>query len=183
MPSEWRKVTLGGLCDFRAGSVFKLQYQGCSTGDYPFIKVSDMNLPRNSIRIRESNNWIDQEIVRTIKAKPLPTGTIVFAKIGEAVKRNRLRMIVQPTIIDNNMMGAVPDTDVVDPSFLFYGMHQFDFGEVVSGTALPTSQYPHSPNYLCRSRHLWSSTPSPASSAHLMIKSNTISRRRMLWSV
>ena len=137
MAGEWLEVTLGDLCDFRAGSGFKLQYQGSTTGDYPFIKVSDMNLPANGIRIRESNNWVDQRIARKIKARPLPTGTIVFAKIGEALKRNRLRMIVRPTIVDNNMMGAIPNTDIVDPGFLFYGMHQFDFGRVASGTALP----------------------------------------------
>ena len=35
------------------------------------------------------------------------------------------------------MMGAIPNRDIVDPGFLFYGMQQFDFGEMASGTALP----------------------------------------------
>ena len=46
-------------------------------------------------------------------------------------------MTVRPTIVDNNMMGAMPRTSVVDPKYLFYGMHQFDLGEAASGTALP----------------------------------------------
>ena len=133
----WRDVRLGDLCDFRSGSVFKLQYQGSPKGDYPFIKVSDMNHPANGVRIHESANWVSKVIANEIKAKPIPEGSVVFAKIGEALKRNRLRMVVQPTIADNNMMAAIPYRDIVDARFLFYGMHQFDFGEVSSGTALP----------------------------------------------
>ena len=108
---QWREVTLGDVCDFRAGSAFKLQYQGRTTGDYPFIKVSDMNHPANGVRIRESANWVSAVIAKEIKAKPLPEGSIIFAKIGEALRQNRLRMIVRPTIVDNNMMGAIPKGD------------------------------------------------------------------------
>lgn len=135
--SGWKFVTLGEICSLRSGSVFKLIYQGQDTGDYPFIKVSDMELSRNKIRINDANNWISHKVANDIRAKPLPPGSIVFAKIGEALKRNRLRILIQPTIVDNNMMGAVPKADIIDPSFLFFAMHQFDFGEIASGTALP----------------------------------------------
>ena len=134
---QWREVTLRDVCDFRAGTVFKLQYQGNPTGDYPFIKVSDMNLPANGVYIHESANWVSEATATTIKAKPIPKDSIVFAKIGEALKQNRLRRIVRPTIVDNNMMAALPKREIVDPRFLFYEMHQFDFGEIASGTALP----------------------------------------------
>ena len=137
MTSKSKEVTLGDVCDFRAGSVFKLEFQGDSRGEYPFIKVSDMNSPANVIRIQESNNWVDDGSVRAVKWRPIPANAVVFAKIGEALKQNRLRMLTRPTIIDNNMMGAIPKTEVVDPKFLFYGMHQFDFGEIADGTALP----------------------------------------------
>ena len=136
-PGQWREVTLGDVCDFRSGSVFKLKHQGSPSGDYPFIKVSDMNLPANGVRIHESANWVSQAVAKKIRAKPIPEGSIVFAKIGEALKQNRLRMTIRPTIVDNNMMGAIPKTDIVESGFLFYGMHQFDFGEIASGTALP----------------------------------------------
>ena len=135
--SEWRKVMLGELCKFRAGSVFKLQYQGQNTGDYPFIKVSDMNLPMNRVNIHGANNWISHSVADVLRAEPFPPDTIVFAKIGEGLKHNRLRMIIRPTVIDNNMMGAIPKPTLVDPHFLYYAMHQFDLGDVSSGTALP----------------------------------------------
>ena len=71
--AEWSVVTLGDVCDFRGGTVFKLQYQGNASGDYPFIKVSDMNHSANGVRIRASTNWVSQAIATEIKAKPEST--------------------------------------------------------------------------------------------------------------
>ena len=96
-----------------------------------------MNLPKNRVSILEANNWVVESVANASGAKPLPSGAIVFAKIGEALRHNRLRRVVQPTIVDNNMMGAIPRVDTVNPRFLFYAMHQFDLGEFADGTALP----------------------------------------------
>lgn len=137
IPTEWQEVTLGALCDFRAGSVFKMEYQGESEGDYPFIKVSDMNIPGNRFSINEAHNWVSQSVANALGAKPFPVGTVVFAKVGEALKHNRLRILTQPTIIDNNMMGAIPKNGTVDSRFLLYAMSKFDLGQISSGTALP----------------------------------------------
>ena len=135
--TEWMQKTLGEICDLQGGSVFPRAMQGKSSGKYPFAKVSDMNLPGNEICIRDANNWVDDNDIPLLKAKPILPGATVFAKIGEALKQNRLRYLVQPTIVDNNMMGVVPKIDQVDSRYLYYALSQFDFGEVAGGTALP----------------------------------------------
>src|SRR5690606_37529115 len=137
MASEWRTSRLGEVCDFRAGSVFKPTLQGRASGEYPFVKVSDMNLPANAVRIQDANNWVSSEDLADLRAKPFPPGTVVFAKIGEALRQNRLRQVVRETLIDNNMMGAIPRIDRVDARLLYYALSQFDFAEIAQGTALP----------------------------------------------
>lgn len=137
MANDWRSTTLGDICQLRAGSVFPPALQGKPVGNYPFVKVSDMNLADNAVRIQGANNWINDKDLRQIKAKPFPAGTTVFAKIGEALKANRLRYVIRPTVIDNNMMGAIPASDAVDNRFFYYALSQFDFGEVAGGSALP----------------------------------------------
>ena len=134
---QWEQTTLGEICDMRGGVVFPRVRQGKRSGEYPFIKVSDMNLPENSICIWGANNYVDEGDLSQLKVTPFPTGTTVFAKIGEGLKQNRLRFLVGPTIIDNNMMGAMPITERVDPRFFFYALSQFDFGQLAEGTALP----------------------------------------------
>jgi type I restriction enzyme S subunit len=96
-----------------------------------------MNLPSNTVRILEANNWVSSSQLKELKAKPLPPGAVVFAKIGEALRQNRLRQIVRDTIVDNNMMGAVPREEKVDPRFFYYALSQFDFSRIAQGTALP----------------------------------------------
>ncbi|MCS6954632.1 MAG: restriction endonuclease subunit S, partial [Bryobacteraceae bacterium] len=137
MEGEWVNATLGEVCEFRAGTVFKPEFQGKTSGDYPFIKVSDMNLPANAVRIQTSSNWVSADDLAALKAKPFPAGTVVFAKIGEALRHNRFRKVVRETLIDNNMMGAVPNRSRIDPTFLYYALSQFDFSEIAQGTALP----------------------------------------------
>ncbi len=137
MTFDWNTMSLGDLCDFRAGSVFKPVLQGQTSGDFPFVKVSDMNLPVNAVRIQDANNWVSAADLRELRAKPFPPGTVVFAKIGEALRQNRLRQVARETIVDNNMMGAIPRTDRVDPCYFYYALSQFDFSEIAQGTALP----------------------------------------------
>jgi len=135
--TDWSERPLGELCSLRAGIVFKPADQGLESGDVPFIKVSDMNLASNSIAIREANNWVNADYVAKVRAKTFPAGTTVFAKIGEALRQNRVRKIVRPTLIDNNMMGAIPNVGVVLPEFLYYRLASFDIASTSTGTALP----------------------------------------------
>jgi type I restriction enzyme S subunit len=103
----------------------------------PFIKVSDMARPENARFVLGSANWITEDQVANLKWKPFSPGTIVFAKIGEALKANRFRILVRPTLIDNNMMGAVPRVDRVNPTFLFFLLRTKRLYEYAAGSALP----------------------------------------------
>ena len=137
LPKGWRKTTLGEICTFRAGNVFPKKYQGNSSGEIPFVKVSDMNLPNNERFFNESNNWISLSTQKEIKANTHPIGSIAFAKIGVALTFNRRRIIKIPTIIDNNMMSVIVSDEMVDSLFLYYLLLLVDFNRVVCGTALP----------------------------------------------
>jgi type I restriction enzyme S subunit len=137
MKSEWPLVTLGEICELRAGSAFPQRFQGATAGELPFIKVSDMALPGNETYIRKAANWVDEAVRIRLKAKPFAANSVVFAKIGEGLKRNRRRVLLRPTLIDNNMMGATPRDELVDPRFFYYALSQVDFGASAGGSALP----------------------------------------------
>ena len=135
--NDYQSLTLGECFNFRAGTVFPLDKQGRGNGEYPFIKVSDMNRSDNARRILGANNWIEKIDLEQLRAQPFPAGTTVFAKIGEALKQNRVRFLTQPTVIDNNMMGAMPTPTLLDNRFAYYMLSQVDFAELANGTALP----------------------------------------------
>ena len=137
VPETLEVLELGDFCKLRGGNAFKTKFQGVSSGDYPFIKVGDMNSAGNSVAITESDNWVSEMVAKELKAKPFPSGTIIFAKIGEALKKNRVRIAVKDTIIDNNMMGAIPDEETVSPAFLHYLLSSYDIASHASGAAVP----------------------------------------------
>ncbi|MBE3897981.1 restriction endonuclease subunit S [Vibrio parahaemolyticus] len=134
---EWEHGFLGDLCSFKGGSAFKEVYQGQTSGDYPFIKVSDMNLPKNGKFILQANNWVTEEVAKAIKAKSFSEGSIVFAKVGAALLLNRRRILVQPTIVDNNMMAATPK-NCCFTEFLYQLMLMIDFAKFVQDGAVPS---------------------------------------------
>jgi type I restriction enzyme, S subunit len=136
LPEGWENLELGRLCSLRAGRVFKPKYQGNLSGDFPFIKVRDMNSPGNLIIITEADNWVTSDACEEFRGRPFPSGTSVFAKIGEALRQNRLRFLVRETSIDNNMMGAVPSRELVEGTFLYYMLSTYDLANHASWAAV-----------------------------------------------
>ena len=137
MSTEWRTISLGEICKFSAGSAFKPEYQGQDFGDYPFIKVSDMNIVGNELFINNAQNYVNESHRAAMKAKLHPAGATVFAKIGVALTTNRRRLLIRPTIVDNNMMSATPMDGEVTSRFLYLLLTSLDFNTISAGTALP----------------------------------------------
>jgi len=137
IPRGWSCGGLGDICSFTAGSAFKPEHQGSTEGDYPFIKVSDMNLAGNEVFIQSANNYVSKAQQSEMKAKLHPVGATVFAKIGVALISNRRRLLTSPTIIDNNLMSASPVEGKSGQYFLYSLLSTLDFNTLVSGTALP----------------------------------------------
>lgn len=137
IPKGWTCGALGDICSFTAGSAFKPEHQGSTEGDYPFIKVSDMNLAGNEVFIQSANNYVSRAQQSEMKAKLHPLGATVFAKIGVALISNRRRLLTTPTIIDNNLMSASPIEGKSGQYFLYSMLSTIDFNILASGTALP----------------------------------------------
>ena len=137
LPVGWCEEELKKICKFSGGSAFKHEKQGLLIGDYPFIKVSDMNLQNNTRYILDANNWITEETRAEIKAKIQPSNSIVMAKIGVALTYNRLRFLIRDTIVDNNMLAVIPNEKVISSTALFLILSKYDFNFYAKGTALP----------------------------------------------
>ncbi|HAW7873274.1 TPA: hypothetical protein JLM74_003217 [Escherichia coli] len=136
---SWPMVKLGSVGEFKAGFGFPIEYQGKKEGDYPFAKVGDISAVVRSghKNIFHAGNYIDKDILENLKAKTIPKGTIVFAKIGEAIKQNFRAVTSVEMVIDNNVMGLVPDNNIVDTNYLFYFMRSLDLYQFCGATTIP----------------------------------------------
>ena len=131
-------TTLDKICALGGGAGFPDKYQGAKEGDYPFIKVSDMNLVGNERCITHANNYLDEADRQALGAKVFGKGATVFAKVGAALNLNRRRMLVGETLIDNNMMAAMPIVERVLPEYLFYCLSRIDLGQISQVGSVPS---------------------------------------------
>ena len=139
MPDEWKPVRLGDIAEIRSGNGFPLSRQGRRSGQYPFIKVSDMTLNGNEIYVNNANNFVDEKDVKELKATIFLPGTIVFPKVGAAISTNKKRVLTKPTIIDNNMVGVtVRDNGKCNARFLYAWFESIDLTKLANVSAVPS---------------------------------------------
>ena len=131
---------LGDVCSFFSGTGFPNVYQGQKTGKYPFYKVGDIskNVLSGNRELIYSDNYIDDSTVRAIKGTVLPPKTVVFAKIGEALRLNRRALTNCYCLVDNNAMGILPDNTVLDSLYFYYFMCSVDLQHYCESTTVPS---------------------------------------------
>ena len=134
----WQQSKLGQIGNIQSGSGFPKKYQGESSGDYPFYKVSDMNLLGNEVRMLNANNYISIDVRDQLRAFVLPKDTIIFPKVGAAVATNKKRILTKDSCIDNNVMGLTPSLDLIYPDFLYYWFQQHDLSAFANHAHLPS---------------------------------------------
>jgi Restriction endonuclease S subunits len=129
---------LGSLCEIKSGFAFPLKYQGKKDLPIPFFKVADMNHPNNRFEMMESDNYVDDNILKAIKGQTYPAGTLVFPKIGATINTDKKRMLSTDSVVDNNIMVLIPNKKQLDSHFLFYFFNTFKLSDIINTGAVPT---------------------------------------------
>ena len=134
---EWEVVKASDIGRFRGGSGFPTKFQGGTSGEYPFFKVT-MNNEGNETFLKAANNYISDALRRQLGATAFPANSIVFAKVGAAVFLERKKILAQASCLDNNMAAFVLDANSTDHRFIHYALLNKKLGDLVSTTALPS---------------------------------------------
>ncbi len=139
VPANWDVAELGDIAEARSGYGFPESLQGRTNGEVPFFKVGDISRAVLSHRdlLTTAQHYITEEEAAQIGARVLPKNTVVFAKIGEAVKLNRRAALAQDSLVDNNVMGLIPNSAVV-PTYLLHFMRTVDLGVLSQATTVPS---------------------------------------------
>ncbi len=116
---SWRTVPLHKVASLESGFGFPRGNQGDENQEFPFFRVSDMNIPGNEVFMKNHSNTVSAAILKELGARAFPAGTVIFPKIGAAIATEKKRILTKPATFDNNVMGAVPK-DAVNPRFLYY---------------------------------------------------------------
>lgn len=115
-----RRLQLSDVVSVESGSGFPLEDQGHRSDEFPFLKVSDMNLAGNQREIYRWNHSVSDVVRKKLRAKAFPAGSLIFPKVGAAIGTNKKRQLTCPSCVDNNVMALVPNTSLLDPDFLYF---------------------------------------------------------------
>ncbi len=140
LPKGWIETKLDAVCTVNSGIGFPKIYQGGKKEKYSFYKVGDISktVRNNCLWLNESDNYVSQEICDLLKGKLFPKGTIVFAKIGEALKLNRRAISSTDSLFDNNVMGLISNESVIEILYLYYFFITIKLGNLSRSTTVPS---------------------------------------------
>jgi len=136
---EWEGKPLAEVCSVLQGYGFPEVLQGRSEGKYPFCKVSDISraVAERGGLLGEATNYVGDDDLLNLRAKPIPKGATVFAKIGEALRLNRRAYVQKECLIDNNATGLKAIEGVADDYFVYLLSQLVDLNKHCGG-AVPS---------------------------------------------
>ena len=120
-PVEWKVTTLNTVADVGQGYTFKREYQGQSVGRWNYFKVADIGLKNTGIYLSSAINKVDDSLIKQMGCKPFSAGSIVFPRVGAALLNNNKRILLQDSIVDDNVLVlTVKDVFTCNNIFLYY---------------------------------------------------------------
>ncbi|MCG3746037.1 restriction endonuclease subunit S [Vibrio cincinnatiensis] len=140
LPKGWVATQIALIAKVESGVGFPKKYQGLDFVDIPVYKVGDISrsVQNQEKSLVRSSNYVDEKTRIAMKAKIYPEGSTLFAKIGEALKLNRRGFVGKEGIADNNVMGVIPDTQLISAKFIFYFLKTVDLSEFSRSSTVPS---------------------------------------------
>jgi len=137
VPAHWSVAGLTRYASTISGAGFPENEQGIEDAEIAFYKVNALGQADADGVIRKSWDTISRDTARTLRARILPPGTILLAKIGAALLLGRIRRTDRLACVDNNMMAIVPNDDL-DARFASYALQTFDFTTLANPGTVPS---------------------------------------------
>ena len=133
VPEGWTCSRVRYHFEIITGSGFKPEIQGRNSGDYPVCKASDISAA--SKNLLSAANWITLDEARRYKFNIIPQGSVLMAKIGEAMRKNNRAIAKLNCCLDNNCQGL--SCVNIHSDFAYYLLTQVDMAWFDNGGTIP----------------------------------------------
>jgi type I restriction enzyme S subunit len=132
IPTKWELITGNDALELGGGaSPSAIQFR--HNGDTLYMKVDDFNNPQNAEYIKMTK--LSYDTIDNPSAKPYAKDTIVIAKRGAAIEKNRVRIFETETYVDTNLM-TIRSTHYL-PRFLAAYLRHLNLSNLADMTSIP----------------------------------------------
>ena len=122
VPTEWNVEKVKYHYSVITGNGFPVELQGVEDGDYPVCKASDISTKGKFVE--STKNWITKDIAELLGFNVIPRGSVIFPKIGEAMKKNSRKIVAVDCCVDNNCQGVFSSD--MDEGYSYYAFTCID---------------------------------------------------------
>lgn len=136
IPEEWNKNKVRYIFSIMGGNGFPIELQGKDDGKYPFCKCSDIN--GKQMYVDTAANCVDEQDIKENKFNIIPVNSLIFAKIGEALKKNHRKLNAVECCIDNNTQALAVINKDYDYRYAYYVFTNIDMYEFDNGGPVPS---------------------------------------------
>ena len=119
IPETWYTQKVKYCFSIVSGSGFAYSLQGQENGDLPICKASDISNAGHYLN--SAANYLSNEQAVNNGFSIIPKGSVLFPKIGEAMRKNRRAISCIPCCLDNNCQAIVPYSNI-DSDFSYFTM-------------------------------------------------------------
>jgi len=137
VPINWQILRLKFIASIQGGVGFPEDLQGKNEGDFPFYKNSDIN--GQGCFVKTAKNYVTLQDVELNKWKIILRDSILFGKIGEAMKKNHRKISLVDCLIDNNMSSLrIKKHKNCKIMFLYFILKSIDMIAFDNGGTIPS---------------------------------------------
>lgn len=133
IPQDWSLCRIKNKFNIVSGSGFKVDIQGDECGEIPICKASDIN--NAGQWLVGSNNYLSKNDVLSEGFSIIPMRSILFPKIGEAMKKNRRAINTIECCLDNNCQALV--CKQINNIYSYYLLDSIDMSWYDNGGTIP----------------------------------------------
>ena len=137
IPEHWEILKLKRIASMYSGNGFPISLQGHSSGEYPVYKAKNINRG-NSVYLESSENYISSTVLIAHNFTLVPANSILFPKIGEAMRKNGRRISSSPCCLDNNCGALHIFNPNVIAHYFYYFMTTVDMSYMDNGGPIPS---------------------------------------------
>jgi type I restriction enzyme, S subunit len=134
---HWVSRSISDCATLVTGRAFPATYQGSASGDFPYVKVSDLGSAGDQRCVTTAANWVSALTAQKLTARVCPAGTVLFPIIGAAMLTEKRRILGCSAVFDQNVMGLIPRDDII-AEFLFAVMSSIRLGDLRQSGAVPS---------------------------------------------
>ena len=136
--TRWRVVRLDEVAEITAGNPAPQDQKDFSANGYPFVRMQDVGREHHTKSLSKTTDQLSDIALQRHRLRLFPRGTLLIPKSGASVNLNHRALLGIDAYVVSHLATVIPNTEIIDPEFLYYWSLTYDPRHQAQTTSLPS---------------------------------------------